>query len=179
MKNTNPGQVSDLIAVGGYQPTDAPDKPKAPKGGTGLIMRRQGYTPTKGIDSPIPPDTKGMGVEDPTQDINSGITTRYNKGKIMYQLVPWEWLEVLAKIFTMGAMKYAPNNWKLSLNTNDHDDAVEERLGSAWRHLIARLKGEVLDPESGEPHLGHTAWNILFVMWYDMYEKKDNLDKPA
>ena len=92
----------------------------------------------------------------------------------MLELIPWEWEEVLGSIFTFGAQKYAAHNWKKSLNTEDHDQLKEDRLGSAKRHILAYQKGEKLDLESGQPHLGHAAWNLLCVMWYDLNERKNS-----
>ena len=100
-------------------------------------------------------------------------TLRHNQNKTMYDLIPWEWMEVLAQIFTFGAQKYAPNNWRKSLNTTDHEQVIQDRLSSALRHIIAWRKGEQNDSESGFAHLGHAAWNILFIFWYDMNKKKD------
>ncbi len=99
-------------------------------------------------------------------------TDRYNKGKMMYGLIPWQWLESLANIFTFGAKKYAPNNWKKSLNTEDHNVLIEDRISSLLRHYVSWRKGEIDDPESGEHHLAHVAWNALMIVWYD---KNSNL----
>jgi len=99
-------------------------------------------------------------------------TLRYNQNKTMYDLIPWQWESVLAEIFTFGAKKYAPHNWKKSLNTTDHSKVVQDRLSSARRHIAAWQQGETNDPESGLAHLGHAAWNLLMILWYDQHEKK-------
>lgn len=99
-------------------------------------------------------------------------TTRYNEGKLMYNLIPFEWEEVLARIFTFGAKKYAPNNWKNSLNTSDHKQVIEDRLGSARRHIAAWQRGERNDPESGQHHLAQASWNLLLIFWYELHEKE-------
>lgn len=99
-------------------------------------------------------------------------TNRYNTNKINFILIPWEWLQVLAEIFTFGAKKYAPNNWKLSVNTEDHDSLRNDRMDSALRHIVSYMRHEKIDPESNQPHLGHAAWNLLCVLWYDMNDTR-------
>lgn len=60
----------------------------------------------------------------------------------------------LAKVSGFGAQKYESFNylkgydWTLSAN-------------AAFRHLLAGLNGEDLDPESGLPHFAHFAWHGL------------------
>ncbi len=103
---------------------------------------------------------------------DSKLAVRHNEGKTNFVLIPWEWLQVLAEIFTFGAKKYAPRNWQKSLNTQDHDKFCEDRLDSTMRHMVAHMRGERLDPESGRPHTDHSAWNLLCVMWYNMNDKR-------
>ncbi len=95
---------------------------------------------------------------------------RDNDGKLRYDLLPLEWEEELVKILTFGAQKYAPDNWKLSMNTEDHEQFMKDRYESARRHSQARRKGQILDPASGLPHLAHVAWNALAMMSYDLAE---------
>ena len=67
-------------------------------------------------------------------------------------------LEEVGKILTFGAQKYAAHSWKTVENN-------KERYKAALvRHLLAHSKGEVLDPESGLPHLAHLACNALFIL---------------
>lgn len=56
-----------------------------------------------------------------------------------------------------GTSKYhAPDNWKL-VEPQRYRDA-------AYRHWLAYLDGQKLDPESGLPHLWHLACNIAFLI---------------
>lgn len=99
------------------------------------------------------------------------VTLRHNAGKNKLELIPWEWVVELGKVFTFGAIKYAAWNWTKSVNTQDHDNLREDRMGSALRHFYAYRSGETNDPESGAHHLAHAAWNLLTVMWYDLNKK--------
>lgn len=67
-------------------------------------------------------------------------------------------LEEVGKILTFGAQKYAAHSWKTVPNN-------KERYKAALvRHLLAHSRGEVIDPESGLPHLAHLACNALFIL---------------
>lgn len=91
----------------------------------------------------------------------SPVALRFDADKDRYDLIPPEWFAVLAKILGMGAKKYADRNWEKGFK-------YSQIIGSAFRHIFARLRGEINDPESGLPHLGHAAWNILVMMSHDL-----------
>lgn len=86
--------------------------------------------------------------------LNPDLGLRYNQGKIRYDLIPPDALEVLARIFTMGAQKYAPRNWEKGFNWM-------ECYASLMRHAQEWNKGVDVDDESGEPHMGHVMWNAM------------------
>jgi hypothetical protein len=83
-------------------------------------------------------------------------------GKPDYFLIPPDALEGIAKVFTYGASKYAPDNWlKVS--------PPSRYFSAAMRHIIASRK-EVLDPESGLRHLDH---GIVSLIMYRELTKTD------
>jgi hypothetical protein len=86
---------------------------------------------------------------------------KFDKDKLMWELLPLEPIEDVVKILTFGAKKYAPNNWKLV------DDAEARYYAAAVRHLVAWRQGELIDPESGEPHLAHLMCNVVFLSWLE------------
>lgn len=94
-------------------------------------------------------------------DEKDGGGMRFNAGKTRYGLIPESWTRALAEVMTRGAVKYAPNNWKRGM-----DPAF--MLDSLQRHLAAYRRGEKYDPESGNHHLAHAAWNALALMTYDL-----------
>ena len=79
----------------------------------------------------------------------------------------WELLPMgpVVKVLTMGATKYAPDNWQLVA------DSRRRYYAAALRHLVAWWGGEKTDPESGLSHLAHAACNLLFLAWFDKNEK--------
>ena len=78
-------------------------------------------------------------------------------GKHRPTLVPVSLIEAVASIREYGVAKYHdPDNWK-KVELQRYKDA-------AYRHWLAYIKGEKLDPESGLPHLHHCACNLAFLI---------------
>lgn len=80
-----------------------------------------------------------------------------DSGKIRYNLVPAEGLELVAKTMTFGAHKYKDRNWEL-------DCEHSRRLDSAMRHIEADRLGERDDKETGLPHFAHAAAQLLMIL---------------
>ena len=95
-----------------------------------------------------------------TLDPNAATAMRFNQGKTRYALVPYTWTTALAEVMTRGAVKYAPDNWKKGMDPKFMVDSLE-------RPLHAFRTGEVFDPESGNHHMAHVAWNALALMTYE------------
>lgn len=88
--------------------------------------------------------------------------SRYNEGKIRYDLLEPHAIEELAKVFTKGAEKYAPFNWMKGMPWS-------KMLASMKRHIASFEKGEDFDAETGLPHMAHAAWNALGLVTYMKY----------
>lgn len=84
---------------------------------------------------------------------------RYNKGKREWSLVDYKSLEPLVDVLKFGADKYARDNWKL-------DMPIQSIVDSMIRHVTAFSDGEVNDPESGLPHIGHIMCNAMFIQYH-------------
>lgn len=82
---------------------------------------------------------------------------KYDTGKLQYSLIPPETLRALAEVLTFGAEKYAPNSWQRLEN------GEKRYLDALFRHLEAYRSGELIDPESGFPHLSHVLTNAAFL----------------
>jgi len=92
---------------------------------------------------------------------------RFNKGKILWDLIPKYPLEQIAKVMTKGAEKYAPHNWCKGMPWSE----VE---GSLLRHFYAYQSGEDFDEESGLYHMAHVAVNAMFLI--DYYRSNPQFD---
>jgi len=74
-------------------------------------------------------------------------------------LIPPEVLESVATVFGFGAAKYGENNWRDDASTT----AKGRTYSSIQRHLIAWLRGEDIDPESGLHHIDHAITQCMIL----------------
>lgn len=91
-------------------------------------------------------------------------------GKPRIGLIPPDVLIELAKLYTIGAEKYSPNNWRLGMDF--------ERVYSAMqRHALKWWNGEELDPVDGQHHLDSVIWGAValryYMLHYDDYKDFD------
>ena len=84
-----------------------------------------------------------------------------DSGKAKWDLVPFAQLGHIVNVLTFGAKKYSDDDWKRV--TNPHG----RFFSSAVRHIVSWRSGEIVDAESGLPHLAHAACCLLFLMWFD------------
>jgi len=84
---------------------------------------------------------------------------KHDTGKLRYDLIDVGALALLAGRLTYGAVKYPPNNWRLSTQTGDWR---ERYYSAALRHLEAWRGGEDLD-EEGLPHISGALVNVMFL----------------
>lgn len=96
----------------------------------------------------------GTDVKSRIHVVSSGM--KLDDGKMRYDLIPAIATEGLAAVLTYGAKKYKPNNWR-SVNPERYVAAFE-------RHWQAYISGEMLDVESGLPHLAHCMTNLAFLL---------------
>lgn len=69
----------------------------------------------------------------------------------------------VAEVFAHGARKYSRDNWRAF----SWDKASEDCYFAAiLRHLTARRGGEILDPDSGLPHVAHAACGCMIWAWH-------------
>lgn len=74
------------------------------------------------------------------------------------RLVPSTAVVNIAMVFKLGAQKYGPYNWR--------EKAVSAGVyyEAADRHLRSWYDGELLDPESGQPHVAHAAACCMIIL---------------
>jgi hypothetical protein len=65
-------------------------------------------------------------------------------------------LEEVTQVLTIGAKKYADNNWRRV------DHAETRYMATAMRHEVAHVQGENRDPETDRYHLAHKICCDLF-----------------
>ena len=96
----------------------------------------------------------GIDVKERIHVVSSGM--KFDDGKLRYDLTPAIAVESLAAVLTYGAKKYKPNNWR-SVDPQRYVGAFE-------RHWQAYMRGELIDSESGLPHLAHCMTNLAFLL---------------
>ncbi len=84
---------------------------------------------------------------------------KFDLGKPPISLINRAALEEEARVLDYGAQKYGRDNWR---NGMDHS----RLLDAAFRHLIAYVDGESIDPESGLCHLAHARCSLGFLIHY-------------
>jgi hypothetical protein len=88
---------------------------------------------------------------------------KFDTGKAEYGLVPPHALHETVKVLTVGAQKYARDNWKhVPDRKRRYFDAME-------RHIWAWKRGEVNDPEDNLHHLAHAICCAMFLYEVDLY----------
>ena len=83
---------------------------------------------------------------------------KHDQGKPMMGLLPFDSLEIVSEVLGYGARKYDRDNWKKV------PDAVSRYEDAMLRHISAYKKGEMLDSESGLPHLAHACCCLMFLI---------------
>ncbi len=83
-----------------------------------------------------------------------------DEGKIMPSLIEPQFTKGIAKVLTLGAVKYAKDNWKSCDDRQRYEDAL-------LRHILDYLQGKKCDNESGVSHLYHVSCNLMFLDYMD------------
>jgi hypothetical protein len=81
-------------------------------------------------------------------------------GKNRISLIDPEFILLLGNILTFGAEKYEADNWKKCDDISRYKDAL-------LRHIYSYLAGEKVDPESGMSHLGHAAFGLMCLNYFE------------
>ncbi len=93
-----------------------------------------------------------------------------------FDLIPFDALEEVARVYGVGAEKYADDNWLKGY-------AWRLSAGALLRHVARFMVGEDRDPETGCLHLAHAAWHCLTLLTFAMRnlgtdDRAPPLDEP-
>lgn len=81
---------------------------------------------------------------------------KHDQEKLPLDLLDPLALEGLAAVLQFGAKKYAAHNWRGGISWS-------RLLAALLRHTFAILRGELVDPESGLPHVDHIGCCWMFA----------------
>jgi hypothetical protein len=115
---------------------------------------------------PLPPKS---GAAQPVDLTTTG--TKFDADKMRWDLLPWDAVEEVVYVFTIGATKYLPRNWENGMSWG--------RIFAALMRHIADffIRGEERDKESGAHHLAAVAFGVLVIMAYSL-RKTNTTDIP-
>ena len=102
---------------------------------------------------------------------NPSAAIKDDDAKARMDLLPVGPLMRVAEVYTYGAKKYTPNNWRKGMRWG-------RVYAALMRHLFRFWSGEDVDPESGLPHLAHAAFGILTLLDYSQTRPEMD-DRPV
>jgi hypothetical protein len=123
-----------------------------------FLMEDEGYDKIKEVNTAVP---KESGVKEDFEKHTSG-AVKETAGKIRLDLVPFEAIMEIGKVYSMGADKYEDHNWRKGLLFMKH------HIGAALRHIGKFVLGLDKDDESGLPHLAHACFHLMAVMTHQV-----------
>ena len=91
---------------------------------------------------------------------------KFDSGKTDFTMTPWESVEDMLAVMEFGKEKYGRDNWK-------ECKEPERFSAAAIRHLVAHMKGEHVDEESGLNHLAHAMCCVNMLNWLEYHNKKE------
>jgi len=93
---------------------------------------------------------------------------KFDQDKLRWGLVPWKEMEDVVRVLMKGASKYSDDNW-MKVDLKRYKDAI-------LRHELLYQGGEIIDKDSGLPHMAHVVCNALFIMWHEKAKVKVETD---
>lgn len=102
------------------------------------------------------PDTAAAFLEESRNIFAGG--QKFDADKPRMDLLDAEALTELAKVLSFGAKKYADENWRKGIS-------LWRLLAAAFRHLLAIMRSEDRDEETGLPHTAHLMCCAIFLIW--------------
>jgi len=74
-----------------------------------------------------------------------------------YDLIPWDQMDEVARVYGKGAEKYDDRNWELGVD-------LSLNFAALHRHLSAFWNGQSVDPETECHHLAAVVFHALAMM---------------
>ncbi len=96
---------------------------------------------------------------------------KHDTGKLRWDLLPYQAVREIVRVFTFGCNKYGDRNWEAGFNYGRVFAALQ-------RHLAAWWSGEDCDEESGIHHLAHAGCNVLFLLFFVLTGRGED-DRPG
>lgn len=151
-------EMGPVARAASHQP-GAPEKPEEAKE---IKLRPQMVGElTEDLMASCPPDM-GAGDLSPEEREEMAsdlaeVSRKFDQGKPACAIIDPSFIEGMGAVLTFGEEKYDRMNWA--------GLTVERLMSSHQRHTMAILRGEDLDPESGQRHAYHAACCLMMADW--------------
>ena len=111
----------------------------------------------------LTPEQKDQWTKHPTMvGASSSPGLKNDNAKSRVDLLDPDFLLAVGDALRFGAEKYkehgGSSNWRRGIN-------ISRLVASALRHLLAIMRGEDIDSESGLPHTAHLGCCVQFLHW--------------
>lgn len=93
----------------------------------------------------------------------SGI--KHDDGKLRWDLIPFEVLDLVVKVYSEGAIEYGEYNWI------ELENGEKRYFAALMRHVSEYRQGKIYD-KSGNMHLVHAAFNLFALIYKELYKKE-------
>lgn len=98
------------------------------------------------------------------------IGIKHDEGLLRMDLIPGYPLMRLAEVYTIGAAKYADDNWRKGIS-------YKRIFAAMMRHAWKWFMGETFDSVDGQHHLASVAWGAFTLMEYEITHSEFD-DRP-
>lgn len=102
---------------------------------------------------------------------NPNNAVKHDQGKVDLTYVSYELMYAVARVREFGAKKYSRDNYKSGVGK----EWVARNFAAVLRHIFARLRGEILDPESKLPHTWHALCGLEHIVYAERNEKESEI----
>jgi hypothetical protein len=122
------------------------------------------------------PDSPVKSVDPDTPEAMKTAAVKFDGGKVRYDLLPWDAIEQLAILYTVGAQKYEENNWLRGFRYGRTMAAMLRHLNAWWLSKLMGKDGKDyenadlyaklgLEPQS---HLVAVVWNAVALLTFEL-----------
>lgn len=100
-------------------------------------------------------------------------------GKLRWDLLPWEPVQEIVKVYTLGVEKYDDWNWYQGLPPSKLFGALMRHITKYWIYGLTWNVEVVKEKEYITHHLAHAAFYLLAFMQFDFEGRSSALeDRP-
>lgn len=91
-----------------------------------------------------------------TASVVSSEGLKESNGKISYQEIDWDFIDLIARRMNQNKEKYPINNWKKPMD-------IQLLMDASLRHLRKMQQPIIDDTESFQKHLAAVCCNMMFI----------------